>query len=210
MDRLPRRVVVSRIAIGATAMAVLGASLFLRSSSQPTVAVRAGAAGTSTTLTEEQAVQHAFGAAMSAEHEMMVPTGSPVSTPYAVLTSSQIEAARARGAKAIAAHFSGPAATQAAHELDLAMQATSSPNQEELGAGVSRIVYKSVSLTSTTEATVEAIVTVWSRQAGRQPGGPWTVFTPSNQEDTTAIVSLTSTGWTVSSVQWKFVDGTGP
>jgi hypothetical protein len=207
-------VIVARAGAATAGVTLLAVAAFgSHGGHRPTVDVAVNSATTVTTLAQPvsiAAVKGAFSSAMVAERRVMMPTGSAVAAPWAHLAAAQVQAVSTNARMAIASSFTGLAATQETAKISLLAAAAAAPDAEELGTGVSSIDYKSVTVHSPSDTTVHAVVTVWSRQAGRQPGGSWTVFSPSAQEDTTATLTEVNGHWLVSSYHWNVVPGTGP
>lgn len=154
------------------------------------------------------AAKEGFAQAMTAERKMLVPSG-PASLGTA-LSASDLTSIDTAGRHLVASYFVGDEAALARKHLQLVVQSAQSPDQQELDSGVSNIEYMSVTSSRGGSMTVHALVSVWSKQAARQPGGPWTIFTPTAVQDTRVTMVQQNGRWLVSSEQWQFVDGTGP
>lgn len=196
------------IALGAALLSVVLNSHHDRSSA---LVIGSGVNATNSGTNSVAAVQRDFSAAMDAKRQMMLPFGSGVAAPWdRPLSAQEIDAHNQRGSAAIAAHFSGNAGSDASRDLGLILKNDALSSQEELDTGVTNVQYQSVTFSDPNIAQVHAIVTIWSKQAGRQPGGPWIVFNPVNEEDFTATLVQTNGHWLISNESWSYVPGAGP
>ena len=97
------------------------------------------------------------------------------------------------------------------HELDSTMTALAEPNNRSLGAGVSRVVFTSVTVTGNT-ATVVAQAHEWTKAVTRQQaGGRWLDLCPQADKVYNAKFSIGPAGtWLVTDMIGRFANGSGP
>lgn len=95
--------------------------------------------------------------------------------------------------------------------LNNMLKMDSSANQVNLGAGVSKIVFRSVTVAGRS-ASIEADVTAWAKSYIRQSSkGSWQYTDPVGTMRYTATMTLTSDGrWQVASLVGDFLPGEGP
>lgn len=126
------------------------------------------------------------------------------------VTDRQLRVARDR--KNISEHFASAALlARENHELDSTMTALAEPNIRSLGAGVSRVVFTSVTVSGNT-ATVVAQVHEWTKAVARQQaGGRWLDLSPEADTVYNAKLSIGPAGtWLVTDMIGRFANGSGP
>jgi len=217
--------------VAAAACIVVAASLVgleLRSS-PPGRAARRGPGPTPTAETpgRSSAVTGAFSQAMNAYETMfVVPAPADVERARSVEHASAslvraLEAAARQSAHALSGmhragsalaeeHFSGHALRQVDHELSVATR--NEALSATVAAGVSKVDLVALHMTSPTEVSVHAVVTVWTRSLAppRSAGGPPSITQTSNELDVHDVLTDTSGAWLVSGQTWSLVPGAGP
>jgi len=139
------------------------------------------------------------------ETQPMVAGQQPSPVPAAALAEQ-----KATGQASLARYFSGAAARQVAQGLTSAIESEADGVGHVTGAGVSKVVFDSVSV-SGSQATAKAAVTTWSSAQQQNPDGTWVGAHPSNVMDYTARMATDGAGnWRITSRVGEFAPGSEP
>jgi len=219
-----------RVALGGAVLAGLtGLALSILSASatpDPQNAVTAKAAPVAKANSAD-AVKQAFTQAVIVDRQLGVPSSQeqlrlrpvPAGTidlqaagRQGVPSAADMKRRVARDRKNISSHFASAALlARENHNLDSTMNALAEPNIRILGAGVSRVVFTSVTVTGNT-AIVVAQAHEWTKAVERQQAeGRWLDLSPQADTVYNAKLSIGPGGtWLVTDMIGGFANGSGP
>jgi hypothetical protein len=127
--------------------------------------------------------------------------------PSPVLDDQQANQLLVNGQKALARYFAPGLAKQKEVGLKNMIDMARDPNQVNLGAGISKVVFREVTVSGAT-ATVQADVTAWAASRVRQaPGAPWIDTHPESTMRFVGELTQSAEGaWMVSVLKGDYVE----